>query len=57
MLPQTDSLLARTMLISIGVFDPNLGAGFGVTVHDDKTAIEESAERFREAAAEYLGGP
>lgn len=57
MLPQTDSLLARTMLISIGVFDPNLGAGFGVTVRDDKTAIEESAERFREAAAEYLGGP
>lgn len=49
MLPRTDELLSRAMNVSIGVVDPGLGAGFGVSVQDDAAAVSESAARFREA--------
>jgi len=49
MLPRTDELLSRAMILSIGVVDPGLGAGFGVGVRDDASAVSESAARFKDA--------
>jgi dTDP-4-amino-4,6-dideoxygalactose transaminase len=47
MLPQTDSLLARAINISIGVPDPGLGASFGVSVKDGLETVDERAAEFR----------
>jgi dTDP-4-amino-4,6-dideoxygalactose transaminase len=46
MLPRTDDILGRSIALSVGVVDPGLGAGFGITVlsSDDETA--KAAERF-----------
>jgi 8-amino-3,8-dideoxy-alpha-D-manno-octulosonate transaminase len=55
MLPQTDELLNRAINISIGVFDPGLGSGFGVKVFDGPAEVEASASRFRQVALNYLG--
>ncbi len=54
MLPRTDALLARSINISIGVSDPGLGSGFGVTINDDLDVVAERAERFCQAARQYL---
>jgi dTDP-4-amino-4,6-dideoxygalactose transaminase len=54
MLPQTDALLARSMNISIGVRDPGLSSGFGLTIKDDLAAVEQHAATFRKAAEKYL---
>ena len=54
MLPQTDSLLARAINISIGVLDPGLGSGFGITVRDGFDAVDARAEEFRSVAKKYL---
>src|SRR6516162_6429896 len=54
MLPKTDALLARSMNISIGVKDPGLSSGFGLTINDDLPAIEQHAARFRKVAEKYL---
>ena len=54
MLPQTDDLLARAMNISIGVVDPGLGAGFGVSVLDGTDEVDAKAEEFRRVASQYL---
>jgi dTDP-4-amino-4,6-dideoxygalactose transaminase len=54
MLPKTDALLARSMNISIGVRDPGLSSGFGVTINDDIPAVEQHAARFRKVAEKYL---
>jgi dTDP-4-amino-4,6-dideoxygalactose transaminase len=54
MLPQTDELLNRSLNISIGVSDPNLGAGFGVTIKDSLEVVEERASNFRKVAEKYL---
>jgi 8-amino-3,8-dideoxy-alpha-D-manno-octulosonate transaminase len=53
MLPETDSLLARSMSFSIGVQDPNL-APYGVRMRDDASVATERAMRFREVALRYL---
>ena len=54
MLPQTDALLSRSLNISIGVSDPGLNAGFGVTIKDGLKEVEERADFFRRVAMPYL---
>src|SRR5215470_7114747 len=54
MLPKTDSLLERSLNISIGVSDPGLSSGFGVTLRDDPESVERHAAGFRQAAEKYL---
>ena len=54
MLPQTDALLARSLNISIGVRDPGLSSGFGLTVTDDLETVEKHASTFRGTAEKYL---
>ena len=55
MLPRTDALLARSLNISIGVSDPGLSSGFGVTMRDGLDVVEERTGRFRDVANKYLG--
>jgi dTDP-4-amino-4,6-dideoxygalactose transaminase len=54
MLPQTDALLERSLNISIGVSDPGLSSGFGVTLRDNAESVEKHAAKFREVAGKYL---
>jgi 8-amino-3,8-dideoxy-alpha-D-manno-octulosonate transaminase len=54
MLPCTDALLGRSLNISIGVSDPGLSSGFGVTMRDGPEQVQERAGRFREVAMKYL---
>jgi dTDP-4-amino-4,6-dideoxygalactose transaminase len=54
MLPQTDALLKRAVNIGIGISDPGLGAGFGVTIRDDSDAVDAKAAEFRRVAGKYL---
>jgi hypothetical protein len=54
MLPKTDSLLERSLNISIGVSDPGLSSGFGVTLRDDPESVERHAAGFRQVAEKYL---
>ena len=54
MLPQTDSLLSRTINISIGVADPGIGASFGVTMNDELDVVEQRAEEFLSIAKKHL---
>lgn len=56
MLPRTDALLARSLNISIGVSDPGLSSGFGVTMRDGLDVVEERALRFRDVANKHLRG-
>ena len=56
MLPKTDALLERSLNISIGVSDPGLSSGYGVTVRDDLQSVERHAASFRRVAEKYLGG-
>jgi dTDP-4-amino-4,6-dideoxygalactose transaminase len=55
-LPQTDSLLARTMALAIGVNDSYLGAGFGIDIHASEERIREVAGVFRERVLEETAG-
>ncbi len=54
MLPRTDALLARSLNISIGVSDPGLSSGFGVTINDHADVVRERARRFCDVASRYL---
>lgn len=54
MLPKTDALLERALNISIGVSDPGLSSGFGVTLLDDLESVERHAAKFRKTAEKYL---
>jgi len=54
MLPQTDSILSRAVNISIGVSDPGLGSGFGVTALDGADAVDARAAHFRRVARQHL---
>ena len=54
MLPQTDEILARSINISIGVVDPGLGAGFGVSILDGFEEVDRRAEEFQRVAKQYL---
>lgn len=54
MLPKTDALLERSLNIGIGVRDPGLSSGFGLTVMDDLEAVEKHAMMFRSTVEKYL---
>lgn len=54
MLPKTDALLERALNISIGVSDPGLSSGYGVTICDDAESVERHAMGFRRVAEKYL---
>jgi len=43
--------------ISIGVSDPSLSSGFGVTINDGLDVVEQRARRFCEVASRYLKAP
>jgi len=49
--PRTDDILSRAMNISIGVVDPGLGAGFGVSILSTEEEIRHAAEQFCQACA------
>jgi dTDP-4-amino-4,6-dideoxygalactose transaminase len=46
MLPLTDSLLRRSINLSVGVLDPGLGSDFGISVLSSEDEIERKAEMF-----------
>lgn len=50
-LPRTDSLLSRTVALSVGVQDSYLGTGFGINIHADDEDVVGIANRFRRAVA------
>jgi dTDP-4-amino-4,6-dideoxygalactose transaminase len=54
MLPQTDAILGRSLNISIGVRDPGLCSGFGITINEGLNDVEKSAATFRKVAEKYL---
>ena len=54
MLPKTDAILGRALNISIGVRDPGLCSGFGITINDGLDEVEKSAATFRKVAEKYL---
>lgn len=54
MLPKTDALLERALNISIGVSDPGLSSGYGVTIRDDAKSVERHATGFRRVAEKHL---
>ena len=54
MLPRTDDLLSRSINIGIGVSDPGLGSGFGVTMSDGPDVVDARAAQFRRGAGKCL---
>jgi len=46
MLPRTDDILGRSIVLSVGVVDSGLGAGFGINVLSSDDEIAQAAERF-----------
>jgi dTDP-4-amino-4,6-dideoxygalactose transaminase len=53
-LPKTDSLLARSIAISVGVNDSYLGSGFGLNIHASKDDITSRASELRNAVTRAL---
>lgn len=49
MLPKTDEILGRAVNISIGVVDPGVGAGFGISILSDDQEIEQAADKINKA--------
>jgi len=45
MLPKTDEILGRAVNISIGVVDPGIGAGFGISILSDDKEIQQVADK------------
>ncbi len=54
MLPHCDDLLARAVPLSIGVCDPGLGAGSGISVLSTDKEIDECAALIRKVIAEIV---
>jgi hypothetical protein len=52
MLPQTDDLLARSISIGIGVWDPNL-APFGLRMRDGEAEARAVGAKFRDAVIKH----
>jgi dTDP-4-amino-4,6-dideoxygalactose transaminase len=46
MLPQTDAILSRSINLTTGVFDPGLGADFGINPLSPDDEIDRQAEEF-----------
>ena len=54
LLPRTDDFLARTVILSVGVVDSYLGAGFGINIHSEEKEIIQVADKFRNAALDAV---
>ncbi len=52
-LPVTDSLLERSINISIGVVDGGLGSGFGININSDEDEIISVAAEINQALASF----
>jgi dTDP-4-amino-4,6-dideoxygalactose transaminase len=46
MLPRTDDILGRSIVLSVGVVDAGLGAGFGINILSSDEEIAKTAENF-----------
>jgi dTDP-4-amino-4,6-dideoxygalactose transaminase len=44
--PKTDDILSRAMIISVGVVDGGLGAGWGININSTNAEIEAAAKQF-----------
>ncbi len=55
MLPQTDAILSRALNLSVGVVDPGIGSGFGITVLSTNDEIDRTAEKFVKAVRPITG--
>ncbi|MCB2226731.1 MAG: aminotransferase class I/II-fold pyridoxal phosphate-dependent enzyme [Desulfarculaceae bacterium] len=54
MLPQTDGILSRSLILSVGVSDSYLGSGFGINPHSSREEIIKVAFTFRLAVERAL---
>ena len=54
MLPKTDSILNRSINISIGVADVGLGSGFGVTILSGDDEVDRRIEQFKDEVKKHL---
>jgi hypothetical protein len=54
-LPRTDSVLSRSVAVTVGLHDPYLGAGFGANVRSSRQDIASIADKFRTTVNEVLG--
>ena len=54
--PQTDSILSRSMCLSVGVVCAGLGAGFGINIDSSDDQIGEVVAEFRRACIEVGQG-
>jgi len=55
MLPQTDSILRRSINLSVGVVDPGLGADFGINILSPDEEIDRKAEEFIRLVKPIIG--
>ena len=53
-LPNTDSILGRSVNLSIGVVDPGIGADFGINLLSSEEEIIKKAEEFVRLAGPVL---
>jgi 8-amino-3,8-dideoxy-alpha-D-manno-octulosonate transaminase len=51
--PVTDSILRRSMNISIGVVDGGLGAGWGININSIDSEVESAAKQFVDACRKW----
>ncbi len=56
MLPKTDDILERTVLLSVGVTDTGLGTDFGINILMDEREILEKAAEFRRLTEHLFPG-
>jgi hypothetical protein len=50
--PKTDDILRRSINLSVGVVDPGLGAGFGISIMSTDEEIDQAVARFKQACDE-----
>jgi len=55
MLPKTDSILRRSINLSVGVVDPGLGADFGINILSPDEEIERKADEFIRLVKPIIG--
>ena len=56
MLPQTDDIVGRTVVLSVGVTDPGLGTDFGINILTADQDIVTKADEFARLTADILVG-
>jgi dTDP-4-amino-4,6-dideoxygalactose transaminase len=53
-LPLTDSLLARSITLGVGVVDAGIGSAFGINIRSTPSDIERVADKFRAAVERHV---